>query len=152
MVLRQIGTSGVAVAICAVACGGSADRSGGAKGGEAAALSTFDCHEYGTSAAFEGLDPDTRNHLHAVCEMELEFEQYASARRSCRVAADCVAVKTSCPFGCAVAVATSSRADVLAKYEEIRQRVHAEGVHCSEACESMPEIACVEGLCRLDAP
>jgi hypothetical protein len=149
MALRKVSVRCVLVAVGVLACGGAGGKGGGSTA-DSADPSSFDCAEYGTSQEFEGLEPETREHLRAMCEIEAEFEQFAAERRGCKTSADCTTVETSCPFGCAVAVATSSRADVTAKYEELSERFRAEGSDCKYECGDRDAAVCVDGSCRLE--
>jgi hypothetical protein len=136
-----------------VACGASSGP--GASSGSSlttAEAHDFDCGAYESSAEFEGLNPETRKHLRAMCDIEVDFEHYASERRGCKSDADCVALDASCPFGCTVPVAAKEKAAVQAKYEELRARFHAEGSACDYQCGSAASVTCQDGSCALVEP
>jgi hypothetical protein len=135
-------------ALAAFACAGG--RGTGVQSSDDPDPATFDCHAYGTSAEFEGLEADTRERLRSMCELEAEFEQFAAARRGCKSSDECVTVATSCPFGCATAVASISRDEVHAKFEELRERFRVGGSSCEYECDGAGEAACVQGVCALE--
>jgi hypothetical protein len=137
--------------LCAFACGGAGGRGAQSDAHATTDSTDFDCERYATASEFEGVNAETRTHLRSMCELESEFQRFVADRRSCKTAADCTTVQASCPFDCAVAVASSERESVTAKYEQLSERFRTEGSSCEYECGDAKGADCIEGVCALES-
>ena len=83
-------------------------------------------------------------------EVQREFNEFVSSRRSCDTAADCVAVSPGCPLGCWVAVSRSAQGAVERKARDLIDDYESGGRSCAYGCIEAGALLCEEGRCGLE--
>lgn len=80
------------------------------------------------------------------CLLEHQFDAYVWERQGCSRGADCTVVKTSCPFGCGVAVAKAYAANVLGEHARLKSEFAKRGA-CKYTCDQVVSAACIQQRC-----
>ena len=80
------------------------------------------------------------------------FAEALAAGAGCRTSADCVALATPCPLGCAHAVARADHDALLERAMVLAEAyARAAGGACAQDCLAPPPAVCMAGRCRFEA-
>lgn len=82
------------------------------------------------------------------CLLENDFRSYVRERSWCNAARDCTIVRTQCPFGCGVVVATEYAAAVSAEHDRLLDEFN-KTADCMYKCLPVTSVQCVEHRCSL---